>query len=846
MAESPAVRRLRRSAVERYTAAVVAARWWVLVAVALATTAATLFLPSLTAVGGGLAGLLGGSSAAVQAQVDAVKRFGLPLLSPTAVVQRDPGGLDPYLSADSLLAAAEVVQDTVVPGGGVPGGSPDDLLLAYPVLNTPLLFPGAAEQGTTVVTYLFIDPTVGIAGQGAITREYAAGLEIPDGGLVGSTGTFLAQAAQNEIIAESLPLVELATLAAIALIVGLNFGSVLAPVVTLITAGVGYLVTDRMIGLFGELTDLAVPSQLQPLVVALLLGITTDYTIFFLSGVSAQYEQGRHGRAAVRAGMAVYLPIVLVAGITVAAGVSALLVAESPLFRAFGPGLAITVLVGLAVSVTMVPALLAILGRAAFWPSRPGAGTDPGRAQAAPSRGPGRYLRLVGRRWVAASVTGVMVALLVAAALPLADLRSGVAPVAALPPENPVRVAAEAAAAGFAPGILGPTEVILSAPGIATERAALDALGSALERTPGVSAVLGPGDQPLQRELGLFLAPGGDAARILLVFDSDPLGATAINRLAELRDRMPALLAAAGLAGAEVAYAGDTAVGLPLVETASGDLGRVAVAVLLVDLLLLVVFLRAVVAPLYLLATSVLAVGAALGLTTWIFQAPLDQDGLIFYVPFAAGVLLISLGSDYNIFSVGYVWEEARRRPLREALAVAVPRSTRAITAAGLTLAASFGFIALIPIATFRQLALALALGVLIDAFVVRPLLVPALISLFGRFSGWPGRRLAGPAGGTPGGEPERPVRAPAPAAPLTAGRRANPPLVRRGRPRARGWDIPSALRWNIPRALRWNIPRALPWAIVAAGLLVAVRAVRRRARRARVVRLGRVHQPGP
>ncbi|GAA3223787.1 hypothetical protein GCM10017691_11140 [Pseudonocardia petroleophila] len=820
------MRRLRRSVAERYTAAVVAARWWVLVAVALLTAGATLFLPSLTAVGGGLAGLLGGSSAAVQAQVDAVERFGLPLLSPTAVVQRDPGGLDPYLLADSLLAAAEVVQDTAVQGGG----PDDDLLLAYPVLNTPLLFPGAAEQGTTIVTYLFIDPAVGIAGQGAITREYAEGLEVPEGGLVGSTGTFLAQAAQNEIIAESLPLVELATLAAIALIVGLNFGSVLAPVVTLITAGVGYLVTDRMIGLFGELTDLAVPSQLQPLVVALLLGITTDYTIFFLSGVTAEYEQGRSGRAAVCRGMAVYLPIVLVAGITVAAGVSALLVAESPLFRAFGPGLAITVLVGLAVSVTMVPALLAILGGAAFWPSRPGSGTRPGRAQAALSRPvvPGRYLRLIGRRWVAASATGVLVALLVAAALPLADLRSGVAPVAALPAENPVRVAAEAAAAGFAPGILGPTEVILSAPGITAERAELEALGTALGRTPGVAAVLGPGDQPLQRELGLFLAPGGDAARILLVFDSDPLGATAINHLAELRDRMPALLAAAGLAGAEVAYAGDTAVGLPLVETASGDLGRVAVAVLLVDLLLLVVFLRAVVAPLYLLATSVLAVGAALGLTTWIFQVPLDQDGLIFYVPFAAGVLLISLGSDYNIFSVGYVWEEARRRPLREALAVAVPRSTRAITAAGLTLAASFGFIALIPIATFRQLALALALGVLIDAFVVRPLLVPALISLFGRFSGWPGRRLAGPAAGTPDGEPERPVRAPTPvaAAPPAAGRparRADPPAPRRERPRAPGRDIPPALRCTIPPALRW--------AIAAAGLLVAVQVIRRQPR---------------
>lgn len=720
-----------------YTTAVVSARWWVLTVVALATVAALQFLPGLAAVGGGLAGLLGSQSDAVAAQVAAIERFGLPLLSPTAVVQRDPDGLDPYLVADSALAAAEVVQATAT---GVE--RPDDRLrLAFPVVNTPLLFPNAAERDTTVVTYLFIDPAVGIGGQGELTRAYAADLETPEGGLRGSTGTFLAQAAQNEVIAESLPVVEAATLAAIALIVGLHFRSAVAPLVTLATAGVGYVLADRMIGLFGQQTALAVPSQLQPIVVALLLGITTDYTIFFMSGVRAQLGDGVRGRAAVRAGVRVYLPIVVVAGITVAAGVSALLAAESPLFRAFGPGLAITVLVGLVVSVTMVPALLAVLGRAAFWPAAPAPTTvGPPSAPAAP----GRYLRAVGHRWVAAGVTVGIGALLVLATLPVAGIASGVAPVDALPAEHPVRVSAEAAAAGFAPGILGPIEVIVSAPDLATEEAALRRLDTALEGRPGVAGVLGPTDQPPSLDLGLFVAPDGGAVRFLVIQDSDPLGAAGIETLARLRDDMPGLLADAGLAGAEVAYAGDSAVGLPQVETAVSDLGRVALAVLLVDLVLLVVFLRALVAPLYLLASSVLAVGASLGLTVWVFQGALDRSGLIFYVPFAAAVLLVSLGSDYNVLSVGDIWEEARRRPLRAALAVSVPRSTRAITAAGLALAVSFGFIALIPIATFRQMAFALTVGVLIDAFLVRSLLVPALISLFGRAGGWPGDRLAG------------------------------------------------------------------------------------------------------
>jgi len=120
-------------------------------------------------------------------------------------------------------------------------------------------------------------------------------------------------------------------------------------------------------------------------------------------------------------------------------------------------------------------------------------------------------------------------------------------------------------------------------------------------------------------------------------------------------------------------------------------------------------------------------------------------DGLVFYVPFAAAVLLVALGSDYNVFSVGYIWAEARHRPLPEALTVAVPRSTRAISAAGLALAVSFALVALIPLASFRQLAFALGVGVVLDAFLVRAVLVPAVISLVGPVSGWPGRQLTGP-----------------------------------------------------------------------------------------------------
>jgi putative drug exporter of the RND superfamily len=111
---------------------------------------------------------------------------------------------------------------------------------------------------------------------------------------------------------------------------------------------------------------------------------------------------------------------------------------------------------------------------------------------------------------------------------------------------------------------------------------------------------------------------------------------------------------------------------------------------------------------------------------------------LVYFVPFAAGVLLVALGSDYNVFVVGRIWEEARRRKVRDAVAVAVPRASRAITTAGVALAASFAALAVIPLEQFRQLAIAMALGIIIDAIAVRSLLVPALVAFFGRLGMWP------------------------------------------------------------------------------------------------------------
>jgi RND superfamily putative drug exporter len=351
------------------------------------------------------------------------------------------------------------------------------------------------------------------------------------------------------------------------------------------------------------------------------------------------------------------------------------------------------------------------------------------------------------------------------------DLRLGSPLIRELPASSEVARASTAVADGFAPGILSPTEILVIGPGVARRTAALDRLARELGAQPGVAEIAGPGSLAglPAGQLNPLLAGSGDAARFVLVEKTDPLDATAIGRIRALSSDLPRLGRSAGLAGTRFEVAGETALTSDSISSVFADLGRIAFAIMLVTLILLALFLRSLLAPVYLLAASILAVFAALGLTLLVCRA-LGYGSLVYFVPFAAGVLLVSLGSDYNVFVVGRIWEEVRRRPVPDAVAVAAPAASRAITTAGVALAASFAMLAVIPLEQFREIAIAMAIGVIIDAVVVRSLLVPALVALFGRLGTWPGhRRVSRAARSELGDELTGPVRAATPrSAPLS------------------------------------------------------------------------------
>ncbi|CAA9550941.1 MAG: hypothetical protein AVDCRST_MAG79-2698, partial [uncultured Thermoleophilia bacterium] len=511
---------------------------------------------------------------------------------------------------------------------------------------------------------------------------------------------------------------------------------VIAPLMVLFAVAIAYLVSVRVVGWAGGALGYAVPGELEPLMVVLLLGVVTDYAIFFLSSFRRRIGIGDPRLEAARTAVVDTGPIVVVAGVVVAVGTATMAVAELEFFRVLGPGMGLTVLTGLVVSVTLIPALLAVFGRVLFWPTRIGHG-----ATRPPRQLPHRRSSLFAAtrpRLVAPLVVVVCTAVLVALGSGMSRTALGFTVIRGLGHDTEAQVAARAAAAGFAPGILAPTVLLLEEDEIVREPLELIRFEQLLEQQPGVAGVIGPREQLVGVPLGAVLARNGDAARYALILDADPFGAPGIERLRRIQRSLPGLLAEAGLSGATVSIGGNTALALQTVDTLRSDLLRIAVVALLANFVLLLAFLRAPVAALYLLGASVLGLAAALGLTTFVFQGLLGQAELTYYVPFAAAVLLLSLGSDYTIFVAGRVWQEARGRPLREAVAGAAAGAGSAVTAAGAALALSFALLAIVPLDTFRTLAFALAAGVVLDAFVVRTVLVPALIATVGERSRWP------------------------------------------------------------------------------------------------------------
>ncbi|WNI24867.1 MMPL family transporter [Streptomyces sp. ITFR-16] len=602
------------------------------------------------------------------------------------LVYHREGGLTAADRAEAArqTAAAASGHTLTAPPRAVP--SRDGATLMYPVSTTE---PGQDDEARTA----FVDDVREVVkGTGALNAE------------VGGPGALTVDA-QKVYGSLGGPLLY-TTVAVVAILLILIYRSPLLWLVPLVVAGVADALSMGVVYGLNRGFDVTVTGQSSAVMTILVFGAGTDYALLLVSRYREELTRVARPHEAMAAALRGCGPAVLASSGTVAAGLLCLLAADLTSSRGMGPIAAVGVLCALLAMLTLLPAVLVLLGRRVFWPLVPVHGTEPRRRRSLFAAMGGS----AGRRPVAVLVTGGVLL----GALSLGVLR--------LPGDlkqedsfttRPDSVTAMATLAGAYPG-RSSQPVTVTAP---TERAG-KALATA-RATEGVASA----------ERG---RSGGGWTELSVVAEAAPESAGERATIEALRERLP---------GSHVGGPGAQQMDL---ETASSRDLRIVVPlvplVLLSVLLILIALLRSLVAPLLLVAAVVAVWGAALGIGGLLFEPLLGLKGTDPGLPLLSFVFLVALGVDYGIFLMHRVREEARRGAEPTDAALTALRTTGGVIAsAGLVLAATFAVLTNMPLAGLVEMGFVIAVGVLLDTFLVRTYLVTSASVALQRRMWWPG-----------------------------------------------------------------------------------------------------------
>jgi putative drug exporter of the RND superfamily len=569
------------------------------------------------------------------------------------------------------------------------------------------------------------------------------------------------------------------------------FRSALAPLIAVVPAIVVVLVAERLTA-EAALGGLSVSQIASLLLIVLVLGAGTDYALFLMFRVREEMRGGLECREAIVTSVArVGETITFSAGILIAALLS-LATATFSLYSGLAAPLAIAIALMLLAGLTLLPALLAIFGPAAFWPSsvRPGAGRA-GRWGAACAR--------IVRRPLVTLVGGLVVfgALAVAAA---GYVAAGFGGAVTAPPGTDSALGNALLARHFPQTAANPTIIVMRLPRpVWASAASVAAAERELSGDPQFTAVSGPLDAngtaltaaqyaalhaafgppralgsavsatvpraeraayQSYRASGVYVSADGHTISFATSLAAgSPITTAASQAIPAIRFDASR---AARVAGASAyGVTGQAAFTYDVGQLSDSDLRTVIPIAIAVIAVLLALVMRSLVAPLYLIVSVVLSYFSALGLTVLVFIKAAGQPGLTFILPFLLFMFLLALGEDYNILVMTRIREECHHLPLREAVGKALSVTGTTVTSAGLVLAGTFGVLAIVGsgsagaqnVRTIVDVGVGLALGVLMDTFGVRTLLVPSAAVLIGRWNWWPsrlGRRQLPPSPGDP------------------------------------------------------------------------------------------------
>jgi RND superfamily putative drug exporter len=542
------------------------------------------------------------------------------------------------------------------------------------------------------------------------------------------TGPAAAVADLTEVFSAVDGLLLAAAAGLVLLILILVYRSPVLPFVVLAVAGIAVGMANGTAYLLADRGLLTISGDARGILNVLVLGAATDYALLLVSRFRQELQSTEDRYDAMRLAWRGAVPPILASGATVIVGLLCLLATDLPSTHGLGPVAAVGIANALLAMLVLLPAVLVLCGRGAFWPLRPRHGS----ARTDESGFWWRVAHLVGRRprlvWAVA-------------ALALAGLATGVLRLEAhgVPRTESFltsvdSVIGQEVLSEHFPDAAGTPAVIVANAG------RLDEVVRAASAIPGITEIepyVDPVERYYRREAGRpdpgpKVVDGLVRAEATLAMPADsPQAREVVGQLRRELDQVP---------GAGAMVGGYTAANLDIQQTAQRDRLVVIPLVLAAVLVILMLLLRAVVAPLLLTATVVLSYAATLGVCGILFRDVFGFAGADSSFPLFAFVFLVALGVDYNIFLMTRVREETVRRGHRAGTLSGLAATGGVITSAGLVLAATFAALAVLPLVFLAQLAFAVAFGVLLDALVVRSLLVPALTLDAGRASWWPGR----------------------------------------------------------------------------------------------------------
>ncbi|WP_255945316.1 MMPL family transporter [Streptomyces odontomachi] len=506
-------------------------------------------------------------------------------------------------------------------------------------------------------------------------------------------------------------------LVAVLVILLLVYRSVLMPFLVILSAVFALGLACAVVYTLARHDVVRVDGQVQGILSILVIGAATDYALLLTARF--REELARHGDrfAAARDALRRSVAAIAASAATVALGLLALLLSDLTNNRALGPVGAIGIVCAVLATLTFLPAVLLLLGPAAYWPSRPSPSGSGGGGHALWRRVAVRVDRGPRPIWAG---TLVVLALLASFA---PTLHSAGVPLDETFINKASSVEAQHALDAHFPGGSGQPVVLISRAGRAS------AVTRAAEATEGVSeaAPVGAGGRP-----GGPPKVVGDRVEIDATLQDAPDSNAAKDTVRRLRKTTHAI------PGADVLVGGYTAQRYDTQTTAAHDRTIIVPVVLLIILVILIGLLRSLMLPVLLVATVALNFAATLGVSSLVFRHLFGFSGTDASVPLYGFVFLVALGVDYNIFLMTRVREESLLHGVREGVQRGLTATGGVITSAGVVLAATFAALIVIPLSFLAQISFIVAFGVLLDTLVVRSLLVPALVRDMGVRAWWP------------------------------------------------------------------------------------------------------------